>query len=107
MAKDVDLSSREWLDIVFEGKNKDFGAYELRNESAKRHNKSVIFTLIGIILVAALAWGWSKYNTYMTEKRLAEEKARQEAPTRSFLPPASVRKLSCPRSPAFPPYTIW
>ena len=79
MAKDVDLSSREWLDIVFEGKNKDFGAYELRNESAKRHNKSVIFTLIGIILVAALAWGWSKYNTYMTEKRLAEEKARQEA----------------------------
>ena len=29
MAKDVDLSSREWLDLVFEGKNKDFGAYEI------------------------------------------------------------------------------
>jgi protein TonB len=79
MAKDVDLSSREWLDIVFEGKNKDFGAYEIRNESAKRHNKSVLFTLLGIIVVAALAWGWSQYNSYMTEKRLAEEKARQEA----------------------------
>ena len=79
MAKDVDLSSREWLDLVFEGKNKEFGAYELRNESAKRHNKSVIFTLIGILIVASLAWGWNKYNTYMTEKRLAEEKARQEA----------------------------
>ena len=79
MAKDVDLSSREWLDIVFEGKNKDFGAYELRNESAKRHNKAVLFTLIGIIVAAALAWGWSQYNSYMTEKRLAEEKARQEA----------------------------
>ena len=79
MAKDVDLSSREWLDIVFEGKNKDFGAYEIRNESAKRHNKSVLFTLLGIIIVAALAWGWSQYNSYMTEKRLAEEKARQEA----------------------------
>ena len=27
MAKDVDLTSKEWCDIVFEAKNKDFGVY--------------------------------------------------------------------------------
>ena len=42
MAKDVDLSSKEWRDIVFEGKNKEFGAYELRKESDVRHNKAMI-----------------------------------------------------------------
>ena len=30
MAKDVDLSSKEWTDLIFEGKNKAFGAYTLR-----------------------------------------------------------------------------
>ncbi len=34
MAKDVDLTSREWREIVFEGKNKEFGAYKLRETPA-------------------------------------------------------------------------
>ncbi len=53
MAKDVDLSSKEWRDIVFEGKNKDFGAYELRKESDARHNKAMIVVVI-IIAIAFL-----------------------------------------------------
>ena len=55
MAKDVDLSSKEWTDIVFEGKNKDFGAYELRSGSVKRHNKAMIAVIIIIAIIAALA----------------------------------------------------
>ena len=58
MAKDVDLSSKEWRDIVFEGKNKDFGAYELRKNSPKRHNWAVAAVLIitAIIVCAVLAF---------------------------------------------------
>ena len=52
MAQDVDLSSREWTDIVFEGKNKEFGAYTLRNASPKRHTRSIISVLI--VLAALL-----------------------------------------------------
>ena len=45
MAKrNVDLTSKEWLDIIFEGKNKDFGAYDLRKNSEKRHTLALIFT---------------------------------------------------------------
>lgn len=45
MAKDVDLTSREWTDIVFEGKNKEFGAYDMRQNSPKRHTKAVVIVL--------------------------------------------------------------
>ncbi|MBQ3323624.1 MAG: energy transducer TonB [Muribaculaceae bacterium] len=79
MAKDVDLSSKEWLDLIFEGKNKDFGAYELRSDSPKRHNKSVIYTLIGIAIVALLAFGYTSLNKYLTERRLEQERLEQEA----------------------------
>ena len=56
MAKDVDLSSKEWRDIVFEGKNKDFGAYQLRKESDARHNKAMIVIVIVIAILFALAF---------------------------------------------------
>ena len=52
MAKDVDLSSKEWRDIVFEGKNKEFGAYTLRAASTARHTRSILIVLA--ILIPAL-----------------------------------------------------
>ena len=51
MAKDVDLSSREWRDIVFEGKNKEFGAYEMRCGSVKRHNRAMIIVIIALAII--------------------------------------------------------
>ena len=55
MAKDVDLTSKEWCDIVFEAKNKDFSAYVKRQKSAARHNKSMIVVVIFIIVVFILS----------------------------------------------------
>ncbi|MBD5233712.1 MAG: energy transducer TonB [Bacteroidales bacterium] len=54
MAKDVDLTSKEWRDIVFEGKNKDFGAYKLRESSVKRHTKAIVWVLIALAVVLVL-----------------------------------------------------
>jgi len=52
MAKDFDLTSQKWLDLVFEGKNKSYGAYVLRDDSSNRHIKSLlIVTLFGLGLV--------------------------------------------------------
>ena len=78
MAKEVDLSSREWCDLVFEGKNKDFGAYVIRTESPKRHNKAVLWTLIGALLFGLLAFGFVKANQYLEERRLAEQGEQEE-----------------------------
>ncbi|MDR2086066.1 MAG: TonB family protein [Dysgonamonadaceae bacterium] len=46
MAKDIDLTSRKWLSIVFEGKNHDYGAYVLRDESSDRHLKALLIVAI-------------------------------------------------------------
>lgn len=51
MAKDVDLSSKEWCDIVFDGKNKEYGAYQLRATSVKRHTKALMSVLIVLALI--------------------------------------------------------
>lgn len=52
MAKDVDLSSKEWRDIVFEGKNKEFGAYVMRAGSVQRHTKAVVYVLIALAILS-------------------------------------------------------
>ena len=78
MAKDVDLSSKEWRDLFFEGKNKDFGAYKLRQGSESRHNKAFFYVLIGLVAVCLLIFGYMKYEAYKTQKAEEEAKAKLE-----------------------------
>lgn len=54
MAKDVDLTSKEWRDIVFEGKNKEFGAYKMRESSIQRHTKAIAWVLIALAILLIL-----------------------------------------------------
>ncbi|MBQ0120211.1 MAG: energy transducer TonB [Bacteroidales bacterium] len=78
MARDVDLSSKEWCDLVFEGKNKEFGAYELRTTSVKRHNKAVLYTVIGAALVIASVFGFMKVQQIMAERSIADNAEQEE-----------------------------
>lgn len=48
MKNQVDLNSAEWCDIIFEGKNKSYGAFALRQTSTKRH-----IVAFGVILIFA------------------------------------------------------
>jgi len=73
MATQINLSSREWCDLVFEGKNKDFGAYVIRTDSPKRHNKAVLWTLIGTIIFGFISFGLMKANQYLEERKLVEQ----------------------------------
>ena len=78
MAKEFNLSSREWCDLVFEGKNKDFGAYVIRTESTKRHNLAVLWALVGSLAVTALTFGLIQANKYLEERRLASQHDQTE-----------------------------
>ena len=78
MAKDVDLSSKEWTDVIFEGKNKEFGAYSLRSQSDRRHNRAVLFTLIGLVLVLVGGYFWGMYSDYRREQRELQLQAQLE-----------------------------
>lgn len=79
MAKsNVDLTSKEWRDIVFADKNKEFGAYVMRQQSDKRHNKAFLFLLLGLVCVIVLIIAWSKYSDYRSEQAAIEAKMQAE-----------------------------
>lgn len=54
MGKDVNLNSSQWCDLVFEDKNKEYGAYEMRQTSSNRHIVAFIIMVIFAIFVAIL-----------------------------------------------------
>ncbi len=78
MAKDVDLSSREWTDIIFEGKNKDFGAYQLRKYSDSRHNRAMLFTIIGLVIILIASYFLGIYNDFRREQHELQLQAQLE-----------------------------
>ena len=80
MAKrNVDLTSAEWRDLIFADKNKEFGAYQLRKASDKRHNMAFLYMLIGLVVVVILVIGYSKWSDYRDEqKALALQEQREK-----------------------------
>ena len=80
--RNVDLTSKEWRDIVFADKNQEFGAYQLRKNSDKRHNMAVLFTLIGLAVVFVMILVYSRYNDYRAEQEaiaLQEQREKMAA----------------------------
>ena len=55
----VDIISQQWCDLVFEGRNKSYGAYDLRSKAGRRHVLALIDILIGIGVLAALIFSYS------------------------------------------------
>jgi periplasmic protein TonB len=49
----LDIFTNLWLDIVFEGRNKSYGAYELRKENPKTAVKSLVIGAIVFTLLVA------------------------------------------------------
>lgn len=54
MKNAVNLNSTEWCDIVFEGRNKSYGAFALRQSSWKRHILAFAIILVFVGFVTAL-----------------------------------------------------
>jgi tonB family C-terminal domain len=109
MAKDVDLTSKEWTDIVFEGKNKDFGAYKLRESSVKRHTKAIVWVLIClaallVFLILSVSGVFSKPEEEQvvtsTEQEIAtfdaEEEIEEEEEEEQFQIPDEPEEIVAP-----------
>lgn len=47
----VDLISNAWCDLVFEGRNQEYGAYRLRKSTGKRNIWSIVIVLIAAVVI--------------------------------------------------------
>ena len=56
----VDIISQQWCDLVFEGRNKSYGAYDLRSKAGRRHLYAIIDILVGIAVIAGLIFTYAK-----------------------------------------------
>lgn len=54
MSKNVKLNSKEWINIVFEGRNKEYGAYKLRETSSRGHIAGALIVTLLTVLLAFL-----------------------------------------------------
>lgn len=53
----VDLKSKEWCELVFEGRNKAYGAYDMRSKAGRRHLYSLIDIVLGVLAIGAIVAG--------------------------------------------------
>jgi len=51
VGKYINTNSKEWCDLVFEGRNKRYGAYRMRQSSSKRHILAFIITILSTALL--------------------------------------------------------
>lgn len=75
MGKDIKLNSTEWIDLVFEGKNKAYGAYRLRQSSSKRFIVAFFAMLVFVGFVAALPTLVNEIRKIAAENQPAMEEA--------------------------------
>ena len=70
----IDLYDPKWVDMVFAGKNKEYGAYQLRKGTSGRNIKSLLILVIAAALVGGfLAW------KVIEQKKDEEQQAYMEA----------------------------
>ena len=68
--KSIDLNSLAWRDLIFEGKNKEYGAYYLRRTATKRHINAMI--IVAVVVTSAVFLP-KLIQTVMPEKIVEEE----------------------------------
>ena len=60
----IDLTRNGWCDLIFEGRNKKYGAYKLRTQTGKRNLKAIITIAILAALCIVLFYIKAGYDAY-------------------------------------------
>ena len=61
----IDLISSDWVDLVFEGRNKAYGAYRLRKSTTKRN----ILALVAVVILLIVAFIILTVKNFVDEQR--------------------------------------
>lgn len=69
----IDLVSRGWCDLVFEGRNKEYGAYRMRARAGSRNLRALIVLLIIIAAIGAIVGVKAVVNELTKKNDLGNE----------------------------------
>jgi protein TonB len=105
MAKDINIFSPAWRELVFKDKNQDYWAYKLRKNSSRYHIIAFLIIVMAAIIIASLPKLISllevnrteKDDTRVTEFSQIDEKPQEEENIQSMnsaLPPPPALKTS-------------
>ena len=61
----IDLISNDWVDLVFEGRNKSYGAYRLRRSTSKRN----IIAIISVLILVAVCLVVLIFKNFVDDQR--------------------------------------
>lgn len=64
----IDLIDNNWVDLVFEGKNKEYGAYVLRKDTGKRNLHALIIVIVTIAVIFAVVFAKVAIQNAMPKK---------------------------------------
>lgn len=100
----LNIFKKGWIDMVFEGRNKSYGAYQLRSENPKTTTRALV---IGILLFGS-AVSAPLVTRYLSDKLGAkkEEKLDKVIETALLPPPPPKDELLPPPPPPEPPKSI-
>ena len=101
MAK-IDLYSPQWVEMIFEGRNEEYGAYQLRKGIGKRNIWAIIIMLVAAVIIGSIIGinqiveAQKAHEAYLAEMRaskLAEEQAKKEAQKKKDEPKPKVEEI--------------
>lgn len=66
------LLSKEWCDLIFEGRNKEYGAYRLRAQAGWRYRWAMTFVVGTFVVILLVGLGIAAYTRYMIKRAMDE-----------------------------------
>ena len=87
----IDLISNEWSDLLFENRNKEYGAYVLRHQTGTRNIISIIAVLIIFALAMALMVAKNAIDNYRA-KNVAHTMVMDVTMFKDKMPEAKVER---------------
>ena len=93
----LDILKQEWIDVVFTGRNKNYGAYELRKSNPKNTNKALLYGIIFFVFVISLKTIINKIEGFIPK---APEKVKISEVV--LTPPPADKKKEVPPPPEPP-----
>ena len=92
----IDLISNEWSDMMFEHRNKEYGAYVLRRQTGRRNVISMVAVLLLFAAVMIFMIAKNAYEAYQKEHAVMDQVTELSALTQQKKKEAKVERKEIP-----------